>query len=227
MIAAIHQPNYIPWIGYFHKMANCDVFILLDSVEFSKNTVINRNKIKTPSGPIFLTVPVLHHAHQLIKDTRIDTTRNWRKKHWKSITQSYLKTKYFSEHKKFFEEAFSEEWKLLAELNEHIIRYLAREFGVKTKLVKSSELGVEEKATRLLINLCKAVGADTYLCGMGSSGYLEENLFKEAGLKVIYQKFTHPVYKQPYGNFMPKMSAIDLLFNEGANSKEIIAKITE
>jgi hypothetical protein len=223
-MVAIHQPNYLPWVGYFHKMDNSDIFVFLNDDQYAKNQVANRNKIKTAKGAIYLTVPVLikGHSGQLTLDVEIDNHINWRKKHWKSILFNYKKAQYFGNYSLFFEELYQREWKKLSELNEYIIRNIAENLGIKTKFIRSSELGTEGMSTERLINIVRAVGGSTYLSGIHGKDYMDENKFKERGVNLTYQDFHHPAYRQLFGKFIPKMSIIDLLFNEGPESIDII-----
>lgn len=224
MIVSIHQPNYLPWIGYFHKIYHSDIFVILDDVQFGKNQVINRNKIKTDKGWAYLTVPVLVKGHfgQLIKEVRLDNHINWRKKHWKSILYNYKKAEHFSNYSQYFENLYKSEWENLSKLNEDIIRNMVKFLEIQTKFIRSSELGIEGESTERLINIVKAVGGDTYLSGIQSKDYIDKNMFAKNGVKLIYQDFHHPKYNQLFGDFIPKMSVIDLLFNEGQKSIEII-----
>ena len=225
MIVAIHQPNYLPWLGFFHKMYNSNVFVLLDNTQYPRRTVCNRNKIKTPQGWVWLTIPVLIKGklHQQIKDTKINNETDWKQKHWLSIQRNYKRAKFFSEYSAFFKQVYEGEWNSLRDLNEHIIRYVARQFGINTKIIRGSELkGVKGKKTDLLISISKALGADTYLSGSYAANYMEDKKFNDNNLRVKYQEFQHPNYTQLWGKFIPQMSAIDLLFNEGPNSLKIL-----
>ncbi len=225
MIVGIHQPEYLPWIWFFDKVAQSDLFVLLDNVQFEKNYIQNRTKIKTQSGWIWLTVPVLMkgRSEQLIKDVEIVRTENWQKKHWRSIFHAYKEAPYFQNYRDFFEEIYSKEWKHLADLNETIIRYLIQQFGIEAEVMRASQLGVTGKRTDLLLAICKALNATTYLSGVSGKDYLEESKFAEAGIEVRYQEFRqHPVYPQLHGEFIPQMSVVDLLFNCGPSSMEII-----
>ncbi len=224
MIVAIHQPNYLPWIGYFHKMEKSDIFIILDDGQYAKNQVANRNKIKNAKGWIYLTVPVLIKGHfgQLTSEVMIDNHINWRKKHWKSILYNYKNSEYFDEYSDFFEDLYQQEWDKLIDLNEYIIKNIAEMIGIQTEFIRSSTLNVKETSTKRLLDIVKAVGGDTYLSGAGGKDYMDEEMFASNGVILIYQDFRHPTYRQVFGEFVPKMSIIDLLFNEGPRSHDII-----
>ncbi len=205
-------------------MYNSDIFVFLDDSQYGKNQVINRNKIKTAKGWTYLTTPVLIKGHfgQLISEVKIDNHINWRKKHWKSIIYNYKKAHHFDDYSSFFEDLYQREWKKLSELNEYLIRNIAEFLDIKTKFIRSSELDIEGNATERLVNIVKAVGGDAYFSGIQSKDYMEDHLFAENGIKLIYQDFHHPTYNQLFGEFIPKMSVIDLLYNEGLKSIEII-----
>lgn len=223
-VVCIHQPNYLPWIGYFHKIHCSDIFVFLDDVQYPKGQVVNRNKIKTPNGEHYLTVPVFGKGHfgQLISEVTIDNHIAWKKNHWKSILFNYSKAPYFSDHSHFFEELYQKEWELLSELNVYIIRNIAEMLDMDTKFIRSSGLDIEENSTKRLIDIVKAVGGNTYLSGTYARGYQDESSFKENDIELMYQDFQHPTYNQLFGEFIPKMSIIDLLFNEGKKSKDFI-----
>lgn len=219
-IVAIHQPNYIPWIGYFHKIHKSDIFVFLDDVQYPKGQVVNRNKIKSASGEQYLTVPVHKKGHfgQLISEVTIDDHITWRKNHWKSILFCYSKAPYFSDYSHFFEDLYQKEWEYLSELNIYIVRNITEILGLEIEFIRSSELNIDETSTERLISIVKGVGGNTYLSGTYARGYQDESSFKENGIKLVYQDFQHPIYNQLFGEFIPNMSVIDLLFNEGKKS---------
>jgi hypothetical protein len=227
MIVSIHQPDYLPWLGFFDKVARCDVFVLLDNVKFSKNYFHNRNKIRTPDGWIWLTVPVLTKgkSEQKINEVKINniTEKKWAQKHWRSIEQNYRKAPFFNKYADFFEELYAKKWDSLAELNKTIVEYLVKMFGLDTKLYDVASLdNIKGSSTELLVSICTALKADVYLSGEFGKDYLDEKIFTAHGIKVVYQRFLHPEYKQMFEPFIPNMSAIDLLFNYGEGSKRIL-----
>lgn len=224
MIVAVHQPNYLPYLGYFHKMAHCDVFVLLDDVQFARRSYTQRVKIKTPNGDRWLTIPVLtkDKRDQRINEVEIDNTQAWGKKHWKSLLHSYRQASYFSMHSDFFEGIYAREYHQLGGLNECLIRYLADELKISTSIVRASSLNVKGKRTERIINICKALGGDIYLSGISGRNYLTEEKFTEAGIQLQYQDFQHPIYPQLHDEFLPYMSVVDLLFNCGDESRYIL-----
>jgi hypothetical protein len=227
VIVTIHQPNHLPYLGFFDKMINSDVFILYDNTQFKSEDFQNRNRIRTNTeqGWIWLTVPISYTFGTLIKDVKI-IDQHWRKTHWKSIEANYSRAPYFKEYKDRFKAIYDKDWTNLSEFNIAIIKELRDAFGIKTKLVRSSELipNLKSKSTQALVDLCKTAGATTYLSGSDGDKYLKLELFEKEGIKVIFQRYKHPEYTQAFSGFHPYMGAIDLLFNHGPESLKIIRK---
>lgn len=220
--AVILQPTYLPWIGYFDLIKKSDVFVFLDSVQFEKRSWQQRNRIKTPHGWIWLTVPVKEEFKRIC-DTEINNSVDWATKHWKTIYHSYARAPHFGEYKDFFEQTYHMRWKYLVDLNVHIIKYVASSLGLEPNFQFSSKMDVHGKKQQLLIEICKKVGANVYLANVGSRKYIGEGEeFKEAGIKLEYHEFKHPIYPQLFGDFVPYMSAIDLLFNVGHDSAKLV-----
>jgi hypothetical protein len=224
MRVAIHQPQYLPWLGLIDRIAQCDTFVLLDNVPYSKNYFHNRNRIKMQNGWIWLTVPVLTKGRfgQLIKDVEINNQTRWREKHWLSISHAYKNAPYFDLYKEFFAELYAREWHLLVDLNETIMMYLMTQLGLAAKVTRASQLKASGAKSQLILRICQEVGADVYISGIDGAKYLDEAAFAREGIKVIYQDFHHPVYPQQFGEFLPQMAAIDMLFNCGPETLRIL-----
>ena len=225
MIAAVHQPQYLPWLGYFHKIAKCDVFVFLDDVQYKKREFQNRNKIKTASGPLWLTVPVLTKGaySQNINEVKTDTTEHhWENSHWKSIELNYRHSPFFKEHAGFFSELYAKKWDSLMNVSLEIIRYTLKYLAINTPIKMSSEFALSSASTQRIIDLCKAIGAGTYLSGAGGKDYMDTSLFAQQNITLEFQQFNHPQYPQQYGAFEPYLSIIDLLFNCGPDSRKIL-----
>lgn len=222
MIVAIHQPQYLPWLGYFDKIDKSDVFVLLDNVQYKKNEWQNRNRIKTARGWQWITVPVLYKFPQRIRGVRINNRVNWREKHLHALVCNYSKSPYFGDHRSFFEHTYNRNWEYLVDINTHMIKYLVKVLGITTKILIASDFSLRDHPTERLIDICKAVGADTYLSGVDGARYMDMEKFMQAKIKVIVQKFKHPIYNQLFGKFEPFMSIVDLLFNHGHESLRII-----
>lgn len=229
MIVSVHQPQYIPWLGYLHKIASSDCFVVLDRVQYKPREFQNRNKIRSQDGWMWLSVPVLSAdgGRQVISEVVIDNEASWQRKHEASLRAWYGSSPFFKEYFPFFEDLYGRKWESLAELNIHIIRYLLASFSIRTPILFESELNITGTRTSRVIEICKAVKADTYLSGAGGREYLEERLFEENGVRLCYQEFFHPVYTQRFEPFFPYMSALDLLFNHGRESRDILLKKTE
>lgn len=215
-VVAIHQPNYLPWIGYFHKILRADTFVYLDSVEFNSDSLTHRNKIKTPDGEHLLTVPISGSSSADIANLEIDTSKRWQRNHRKSIEVHYTNATYFDEFEDLISIYEDYEWTNLAELNITIIDHLIDTLGIETELIRSSDMSVGGSKTELLVDICETLSADVYFSGSGGRDYHDESLFDEAGIDIVYQEFTHPEYPQQFGEFIPKLSFIDALFNVGA-----------
>lgn len=213
---AIHQPNYLPYLGYFDKIDRADIFVFLDSVTYTHNDWRNRNRIKTQQGGRWLTVPVVQKGavSTPIKDIRIDGSR-WRRKHWITMEQSYSKAPHFAPYRDFFKDVYGTDWSLLGDLDEFLVRRISAFMGLDTVMVDASDLGVGGVKSDLLVGICRAVGADRYISGSGADRYLEYEKFKDVGIEVVAQNFICPLYGQPHGRFIPNLSAVDYLFNRG------------
>lgn len=226
MILTAHQPVYSPWLGLFHKIALSDIFIYLDNVQFEKNSFTNRNKIKTANGPLWLTVPVLAKGHfnKTIKDLEIDNSKDWRASHWKSIYLNYKKTPFFNRYADFFEDTYKKEWRYLTDLNEYMLKWFLKELGIKVKYCKASESNFQGHKSDLVLNMCEKLKADLYIFGALGKDYAKEDEFAKEGIKIYFQDYKHPVYPQLWGEFLPHISIIDLLFNCGDRSLEILTE---
>ncbi|MGE5280058.1 MAG: WbqC family protein [Deltaproteobacteria bacterium] len=228
MVYAAHQPQYIPWLGFFDKMARADVFVFLDTVQYKHREFQNRNKIRTKDGVQWLTVPVHYKQGIALRDVRIDNGRDWRAQHLKSLKAWYGRAPFFDAEIGFFESLYALGWERLMDLNVATIRFFCERFGIATRTVLESELGTSGAKTQRLVDIGRALGAATYLSGAGGRAYLEEGLFRAAGQRVVYQEFAHPRYAQLFAerdeDFVPCLSAVDLLFNEGPGGAALFKK---
>ncbi len=228
MILTGHQPNYLPYTGFFEKIAKSKVFCIVDTVQFVKRGTFgwhNRNKIRTHDDWVWLSVPVLTKGNfeQKISQARINNDVSWARKHYRSIYLNYHKARYFSKYSNFFEEIYTKKsWEYLKDLNEAIIGYIIKSLGIKVKIVRCSDLKIYSGKTQLIVDMCKKLKADTYISGVHGKDYIEEALLKKNRIKLIYQDFRHPVYQQQFEGFLPNMSVIDLMFNHGPKSLDII-----
>jgi hypothetical protein len=211
----IHQPAYLPWLGYFDKIKKSDVFIFLDSVQFEKNSFINRNKIKTANGPIWLTVPVFskNHFQTSLKYTEINNKANWRRDHFLSIYYNYRKAKRFDECYEKLKLLYEKEYTFLSDLCWSQLLFWLNELKIDTKVIRASDLNIQSKKSDLILDLCKYFEADCYLSGSLGKDYLVEGDFHKEGIKIEYQNYQHPIYEQLWRVFLPNLSIVDLWMN--------------
>ncbi|MDL5057054.1 WbqC family protein [Geitlerinema calcuttense NRMC-F 0142] len=213
-IAAVHQPQYFPYLGFFHKLARADIFIAMDSVEFLRRGLQHRNKIKTRTGEQWLTVPVFHQEKQHILQVQIDRELPWARKHWGTLKTNYQPAPYFDLYASELQQILCQDWSSLCELNMTLLQWVMQKLDIHIPIVRLSELKVEGHKSELLIYACQAVGADTYLSGSGGRRYMDLSLFEAAGVKVLWQEFAHPLYPQlfPQVGFISQLSILDVLF---------------
>ena len=223
MKIAIHQPQYFPWLGYFDKMYDADIFVLLDTVQFKKNEWQNRNKIKTKTGWQWITVPVKHRFGQRICDVEICQDRNWRKKHLNAFFINYKKAMFFEKYWYVFDEIFNKEWQKLSTLNIHIIKKIKNILNINTPLIIASQMGdFPDEPDERIIKIVQKFKSNNYLAGSGGKVYMNLEKYRDAGINVIFQDYKHPVYQQVYDSYTPNLSIIDLILNYGNRSLEIL-----
>ena len=219
MIVTIHQPEHMPWLGFFDKVRQAEFFVFLDNVQYRHKYFQNRNKIRSSNGVTWLNVPVLTEGRreQLINEVEIDNRQcRWREKCWRTISLNYHKAPFFEKYRSFLEKLYEREWYLLSDLNEFIITSIVRGLNFNVKLIRASELPVSGSGERLILDICKELSASTYISGVSGiagRGRAFESEFSKEGIKMVYQQFYHPIYKQVYEPFTPYMSIIDLLLN--------------
>ena len=220
----ILQPSYLPWLGYFDQLYKSDVFVLYDDVQYDKHGWRNRNRIKTDTGSLWLTVPVLTHGQGLPtnRDARIDTRQPWARKHLQALRVNYAKAPAFGEVFDALEPVLGRPWTHLLDLNRAVLETLCRLLGLTRSILLSSELNIPGQKTERLIALCRALGAGRYLTGDAASDYLDETRFAANGIRVEYHHYRHPVYPQLHGEFVPYLSVVDLLMNHGRESLGVL-----
>jgi hypothetical protein len=224
-LVTMHQPNYVPWIGFFSKVAQSSCLVLMDTFQYTKDGIIHRNKIRTNTGTGYLTIPISKDfSRAKIKDVELPSDRKWQAVHWQTIFHNYVKTDYFKDYSDFFQTTFERPYQYLSQLNMDIIHYLLTCFAIDVEVIVASDLKVNPdlKHTDMITAVLKEIGATTFLSGPSGKGYLEIDKFRDNGLSCRFAQFTHPVYRQRYPGFEANMSAIDLLFNTGPHAGEII-----
>ncbi len=215
MRVTIHQPQFMPWLGYLDKIDQADVFVVLDTVQYKKNEWQNRNRIRTAQGWQWLTVPVHYTFGQRIHEVRIDETSDWRARHLRALALSYGKAPCHGRYAEGLQRLYRESSDHLATLNLATIRWLLDCVGITTPLRLASEMTLREEPTDRLIDICRAVGATRYLAGAGAQAYVDVGRFEASGIELEIQEFHSPTYPQCYAPFLPGLSAVDLLLNCG------------
>jgi hypothetical protein len=215
MIVSAHQPAYLPWLGYLHRIALSDRFIILDEVQFEKNSFINRNRVKGSGGGVWLTVPVNLKGHLAgsINDTTIANNSRWAIKHYKTLKQVYAKAPFFDVHDEFFRSIYQREWTKLSDLNRVLLDYLMEQFSIRTQVIYQSELNVNGYKQGLILSICRKLGAEVFLFGKLGEDYVEPEVFANEGIQIHFHDYRALAYPQLWGKFSPNLSSVDMLFN--------------
>jgi hypothetical protein len=220
---AIHQPHYLPWLGYMAKWAAADVLVLLDTVQYEKNGFQNRNRVKTRDGARWVTVPVRVRLGTTIHEVPIADDAPWARRHWTTIAQAYAQAPHLPRFRAGLETLYASAWTHLCPLAVESAALVARGLGIRTPVRLASELAVTTAdPTRRLIDLCRAVGGTTYLAGPDAGRYLDRAVFRDAGIAVVQQRYEHPEYAQLHGPFVPFLSALDILLMHGDDALRIL-----
>lgn len=223
MMIAIQQPEHLPWLGFFNKMMLVDEFIYLDNVQFKKRYFENRNKIKTQSGWDWLNVPVKTKGlyTQKINEVEIDNSQSWQRKYLNKIRSHYSKSDFFEEVFNPLQEIVKQDYEKLVALNISLINFIREYLEIITPAIFASDVA-KSKGSDLILQICLKRGAKTYLSGPDGRNYLQLDEFKKNNIEVIYHDYRHPEYKQTSSGFLSYMSVIDLIFNYGNKSRDII-----
>ena len=220
MILSAHQPAYIPWAGYIHKIISSDIFIILDNVQYEKNSFINRNYLLINKTPKLLTVPVelKSHLNSRIIDIKIANTKQWARKHLNAILLNYNKAPFFHKHIDFFEEIYTKEWLYINDLNNKILLYFLSVIKSSTKILKMSETSVVGNKTSLIINLCNKFDCKTFIFGSNGKDYADIKMGKKHNINFLYQKFDEYNYsKYQKERYKVNLSVLDILFKMQAD----------
>lgn len=220
------QPGYLPWLGFFDQMLRSNVFVYYDDVQYDKHGWRNRNRIKSPKGPIWLTVPVLSTGRlgQSIKEVEIDNRMPWARKQVTTILQNYAKAPYTKRYLPQLEELLMRRWESLVELDLATADLICDWIGIHRQIERSSQLGIKGDQSRRLLDICKHFQADHYLSGDSAQNYLDTELFFQEGVAVEWQSYRHPSYPQLYGEFAPYLSVLDLVMNVGEESLQVLTE---
>ena len=234
MIITIHQPEHLPWLGLFNKIAKADKFVILDSVQYEKNYFQNRNRILGTNGVQWLSIPISNKGHMdgSIATTLIATdpkNAKWKEKYLQTIRMSYGKYPFFKEVFPVLEKAMNIETEYFCEINISIIKAFCERIGIFPEYIRSSQLNVEGLKSNLILDICQAVNADVYIAGPSGRDYLDMNSFANAGIKVVFNDYHHPQYPQKRSEeFISHLSALDLFMNVGfEEAKKIIMQGNE
>jgi len=220
MKIAIHQPNFLPWLGYFYKISKVDLFVFLDDVQYIKRGFIHRNKIRSGNEAKWLSCSVMTKGeyYQSIKDAWYSEPKLTEERIFGLLNANYKKAKYYKKYIEFLHDTLDLQNMSLADQNIRLISAVMKELKIPTGCIRSSELeGIEGTATERLISICRKTGADSYLAGFGAINYQDDELFRQAGIIPLKSDFVHPVYNQIGEGFISNLSIIDFLFNAGNN----------
>jgi hypothetical protein len=222
----ISQPTYLPWTGYFRIMKEADVYVFLDNVQFEQRSWQSRNRVKSVNNFVWLSIPTHHKSQSRINEVEIDNSKAWKRQHLTAIKTSYSKAPYFNEYYPWFKAVLESSWVDLSALNIYLIKRLAGFLGLSPIFVRASKLVLEGKRTTLLLEICKHFGADRYVSSIGAKDYMEQDgakaIFDNAGIKVEFLQIKPFEYPQLFGQFIPELSVVDLLFNCGPNSSKVL-----
>jgi len=224
VILTAHQPVYLPWLGLLHKIALADVYVSLDHTQYVHDDWVNRNRIKSVTGPSWLSVPVKKKGHlgKTLAEIEIDNASPWRRKHWRTLEGAYARAPFFKTYAAFFEDTYSRDWTKLVDLNFHILSWLLKTLRISTKVHRPSETEFAGSKGALIIDICRKMGADLHVFGALGRNYVDVDEFRRAGIGVVFQDYERPVYRELHGPFEPYLSVVDLLFNCGDESRDII-----
>jgi len=233
MVLTIMQPAYLPWLGFFHRISLSDQFVVLDHVAIDKNSRTNfasRNRVRTKDGWTWLTVPLRtagRHDDRQLNRLEIANDSNWSHKHRTTLRAAYGKTPFWSDHEPFFDSLYSKSHSHLFPLVRELMEYLLSAFGVTVPIHYSSDLALQSQKGDLILEICQKMNATTYVSGPFGRDYLDLAAFDQAGVKVAFHDYRHPVYPQAYAGFEPFMAAIDLLCNCGPASLAVLRENQE
>lgn len=229
MIGAILQPTYLPWLGYFEMIAAADVFVVYDHVQFVKKSWHHRNRIKGPNGEILLSIPIkkaplatpLYQAELAAEYEKVLAS------HWTSISHAYKRAPYFDQYSESLQVMYLSKYASLTDLTVSFIQYFCNQLGINTTFVSSSTLSLDDSlinSTEKVVDLCKKTNISSLYDANGAQSVIDTLIFEKNGIGISFQNYEHPIYSQLYGSFLPYMSTLDLLLNEGEKSLELIKK---
>ncbi|CAB5079039.1 hypothetical protein D3OALGB2SA_21 [Olavius algarvensis associated proteobacterium Delta 3] len=225
MVISVHQPYFCPYPGFFYRVLNSDVFVLLDTVQFPRGTTwTSRNRFKHDQGTLWLTVPVRKKGlgFQTIDAVRICRDRQWPRKHLTSLRHAYAHAPFFREHYPFIEAQMQSGTRRLSDLNIRIIRYIADYIRVGADIRRLSEMGIRGKGAALLIDICRQTGATQLLIPRSARSHMDIAAFQTAGIRIDTYRMPMWIYPQLWGDFLPNLSILDMIFNIGPKTRDLL-----
>lgn len=227
MKVVILQPSYIPWRGFFHQVQKADLFVFYDDVQYDKHGWRNRNRIKTPQGPQWLTIPARTKGNvqhrRTIQEIEIDWEQSWSRSHLDTLRQAYRRAPFYADWEPFLIDVYARTPSHLAPFTIDVIIEVARRLGVAhTRFLRSSELDIPGRRTERLVAIVQHLGCDRYVSGPSARNYLEEHRFADAGIALEFMQYDYPEYPQLYPPFEPNVSILDLLFMTGPRASKYI-----
>ncbi|MFQ5440454.1 MAG: WbqC family protein [Nitrosopumilaceae archaeon] len=223
MKAVIHQPQFFPYPGFFHKISLADCFVIMDDVQYDKRFT-NRTRIVSTNGWIWVTIPI-NKSQKFSPNMEVEINNElpWIKDHLKKFVSSYGKSPYFDSYMNYIEEVYKKEWEFLFDLNFETLKKTMEWLNIKTEIIRESELNIKGESSERLLNVCKEIGADSYISGIGGKNYVDEKLFENNHVQLLYQNYCPTKYPQRFlKEFFPNLSILDMLFNIGPKSTELI-----
>lgn len=227
MIISIHQPDYISYLGLFYKISRSDKFVFLDDCQFSNDNMHHWNRIKTPQGECRLKIPVNQHLGDTINNVKTKDELKWKEKHLKTIEMNYKKALHFDEIFPAFKELLLQPYNSIAEQNIAINTWIAKSFGMKVEFFKSSEMDINSVNENRVLDICEKLGADTYISGNGARTYQHDEHFNSRGIKLVYTDYKSIEYKQLWKEFIPNLSVLDYVFNNGFDWEYVVNAVNE
>ena len=224
MILTAHQPVYLPWLGLFHKIAVADRFVSLNQFQYQPHEWNNRNNVKVGDKSVWMTIPVKRKGflEKKICDIEIDNQAPWRRKHWGTLVHNYSKAPYFKKYADYFEDVYKREWNSLVALDESMLQWFLDTLGINVKVESAGDFDFHGEKSELVLDMCEKLKADVFIFGAQGRNYAVTAAFEAAGIGAKFQDYQHPEYPQLHGNFVSHLSIVDLLFNCGDNSLEIL-----
>lgn len=225
MIVSIHQPDYIPYLGLFYKISQSDKFVFLDDCQFSNDNMHHWNRVKTPQGECRLKIPVHQHLGDTINNVRTKDELSWKEKHLKTLEMNYKKAPFFEKIFPDFKDLLLTQYESIAEQNIAINTWIANSFGMCVDFYKTSDMQIDSTNERRVIDICKQLGGDVYISGNGARAYQTEEHFLSDGVQLVYTDYQSIEYTQLWGEFVPNLSVLDYVFNNGFDWDQVACKI--